>query len=178
MFNLSFGEFTQPVDDAQREIAWVALQPLKALGYPEGETVVNLDGRRSMTIHLGRKEAAMLRLVERILTRVIEGNRTALGAAARRTTPEAVIVEAWRATLVVKNGGFRHGAYLASLGNGLTAQFSVGRWDAALLFQLETYLTEIVERNREQVEAVMSEDALLTPKVEQGRYGRVGYRAA
>lgn len=144
--NLLLGQFNSPIDDTARDLVFACLRPLRARGYPQGRSSIQVTDSTSVSIVIERQNSVMLSLIDRVLQRAVSDYQEKYVETAKHTSSVALLDAAWKALTDLRAEGYAHGAYEVEL-DGHEVELRIGRWDAVLLEQCDTFLCELYRKN-------------------------------
>ena len=147
MMNLTLGLFDSPIDDSARNAVFQCLQPLRAQGFSRGTASIRIDDTQSVRVTIESRDEVMLKLVDRILDKVIDDGSETLASAGFGSAHGALLAAAWRAMAAVRSSHYRHGRHQVDLEGGQILEFTIGRWDAALIEQCDEFLYRTYREN-------------------------------
>lgn len=163
--NLLLGNFDSPIDDIARNLVFSCLRPLRTLNYPRGASSVQMTESTSVSIVIDRRHAVMLSLVDRILRRAVDDYQNRYSETAKHTSTAALFDAAWRTLTNVRAEGYAHGVYDIQL-DGRDVALQIGRWDAVLLEQCDSFLYELYRKNWWLFDAALAEgQAAIEPRL-------------
>jgi hypothetical protein len=141
------GSFDSPIDDAARTKVFETLLPLASFSNREGLCFIQVAEAEVVKVSIDVRALSALRLAKRILEGVVDENRKSLVEDAGRSRQSAVTLAAWGALDAVRSDGYRHGAYEVELESGAVISTNIGRWDAAILEQVDELVYDIYKAN-------------------------------
>jgi hypothetical protein len=103
------------------------------------------------------EEVVVLRLVDRLLERIVDGNREAVRWLARSDEPRALLGAAWAALEPARCVGYLEGTYGVKLRTGRALAYAVSERDGSLLCRHDELLDRVYEENRWAFDRALSE---------------------